>query len=160
MWMNGSRSRRSTPAKARRTGKPSPSKPEGAVVTVRVRRRTVPGAGRGTRARVVVSSTVTAGMPASLVEVSTSGDCSAAGPRCLPAMATRSPIWSQRSRYGDQIADVGGRRSAERCADGVLVPWAQVAHGRCADAEGARDVVVAELAQVRDLQLEGPEDVG
>src|SRR3954454_402843 len=49
MWMNGSRSRRSTPAKARRTGKPSPSKPEGAVVTDRVRRRTVRGAGTGTR---------------------------------------------------------------------------------------------------------------
>src|SRR5438270_67615 len=31
--MNGSRSRRSTPAKARRTGKPSPSKPRGEVVT-------------------------------------------------------------------------------------------------------------------------------
>ena len=47
MWMNGSRSRRSTPANARRTGKPSPSKPDGAVVTERTRRRTVPGAGAG-----------------------------------------------------------------------------------------------------------------
>ena len=82
MWMNGSRSRRSTPANARRTGKPSPSKPDGAVVTERTRRRTVPGAGTGTRGRVVVSSTVTAGMPASLVEVSTNGDSSAADPRC------------------------------------------------------------------------------
>src|SRR4051812_1425989 len=68
MWMNGSRSRRSTPAKARRTGKPSPSKPDGAVVTDRVRRRTVPGAGSGTRGRVVVSSTVTAGI-AGLLEL-------------------------------------------------------------------------------------------
>src|SRR4051812_31759875 len=87
MWMNGSRSRRSTPAKARRTGKPSPSKPDGAVVTERTRRRTVPGAGTGTRGRVVVSSTVTAGMPASSVENSTSGDTSAARPRCLPSTA-------------------------------------------------------------------------
>src|SRR4051812_3502276 len=84
MWMNGSRSRRSTPANARRTGKPSPSTPDGAVVTERTRRRTVPGAGRGTRGRTVVSSTVTAGMPASRVESSTSTDCSAAGPGCVP----------------------------------------------------------------------------
>src|SRR3954471_4256252 len=62
MWMNGSRSRRSTPAKARRTGKPSPSNPDGAVVTDRTRRRTVPGAGAGTRGRAVVSSTVMAGI--------------------------------------------------------------------------------------------------
>ena len=33
MWMKGSRSRLDTPAKARRTGNPSPSKPLGAVVT-------------------------------------------------------------------------------------------------------------------------------
>src|SRR5215217_8093976 len=84
MWMNGSRSRRSTPAKARRTGKPSPSKPDGAVVTERTRRRTVPGAGTGTRARVVVSSTVIAGMVGSLVEHSTNGDHSAVAGRCLP----------------------------------------------------------------------------
>src|SRR3954470_24117499 len=69
MWMNGSRSRRSTPANARRTGNPSPSKPDGAVVTERTRRRTVPGAGSGTRGRVVVSSTVTAGI-ADLLELS------------------------------------------------------------------------------------------
>src|SRR3954454_25206794 len=68
MWMNGSRSRRSTPAKARRTGKPSPSKPDGAVVTDRTLRRTVPGTGSGTRGRVVVSSTVTPGI-AGLLEL-------------------------------------------------------------------------------------------
>src|SRR5262245_6023782 len=33
MCTNGSRVARSTPAKARRTGKPSPSRPEGAVVS-------------------------------------------------------------------------------------------------------------------------------
>src|SRR5918996_101996 len=45
-WMNGSRSPRSTPAKARRTGKPSPSKPRGAVVTWRTGRgRAVAGSG-------------------------------------------------------------------------------------------------------------------
>src|SRR3954463_6216082 len=68
MWVNGSRWGRSKPAKAGRTGKPSPSKPDGAVVTERVRRRTVPGVGSGTRGRVVVSSTVTAGI-AGLLEL-------------------------------------------------------------------------------------------
>src|ERR1700709_711278 len=84
MWTSGSRSRRSTPANARRTGKPSPSKPDGAVVTDRTRRRTVRGAGSGTRGRAVGSSTVTAGMPASLVEGSTNTDPSRAAPRSVP----------------------------------------------------------------------------
>src|SRR4051812_12327298 len=93
MWMNGSRSRRSTPAKARRTGKPSPSKPEGAVVTDRVRRRTVRGAGTGTRGRVVVSSTVTAGMPASSVENSTTGAHRSAGePLLVPMPCGVAPL--------------------------------------------------------------------
>jgi hypothetical protein len=47
MWTKGSRARRSTPAKARRTGKPSPSKPEGAVVTESTGRR-MPAARRST----------------------------------------------------------------------------------------------------------------
>ncbi len=61
MWMNGSRSRRSTPAKARRTGKPSPSKPCGAVVTDRTGRSTEPAAGAAIRGRLR-GSAVTAGM--------------------------------------------------------------------------------------------------
>ena len=62
MWMKGSRSARSTPAKARRTGNPSPSKPEGAVVMERTGRATATVAsGRGMRGRVRVSA-VMAGM--------------------------------------------------------------------------------------------------
>jgi hypothetical protein len=54
---------RSTPAKARRTGSPSPSKPRGAVVIpVTGRGRAIAGSGTGTRGRTVMSSTVTAGM--------------------------------------------------------------------------------------------------
>lgn len=71
MWMNGSRSRRSAPANARRTGKPSPSNPDGAVVMERTRRCTAVGASAGTRGRTVRSATVTAGMFDSLVHDST-----------------------------------------------------------------------------------------
>ncbi len=63
-WMNGSRSRRSTPANARRTGNPSPSNPLGAVVTDRTG-RAVPWAGATILGRTVGSSTVMAGMSAS-----------------------------------------------------------------------------------------------
>src|SRR4029453_18575071 len=62
MWTNGSRSDRSTPANARRTGNPSPSRPLGAGLTPRTRRNRAPGATGGTRSRVVGSSTVIAGM--------------------------------------------------------------------------------------------------
>src|SRR5258708_1034652 len=71
MWMKGSRLRRSTPAKARRTGKPSPSKPDGAGVTETVwRSGSAVGAGPGvlgtarwgvnklTLPKVVASSTI------------------------------------------------------------------------------------------------------
>src|SRR6476660_2337461 len=61
--MNGSRSARSTPAKARRTGNPSPSNPRGALVMLRTGRgRATAGSGSGTRGRMVMSSTTTAGM--------------------------------------------------------------------------------------------------
>src|SRR4051794_32781063 len=61
--MKGSRSARSAPAKARRTGKPSPSSPRGAVVTERTCRwRLVAGSGTAMRGRAVMSSTVTAGI--------------------------------------------------------------------------------------------------
>jgi hypothetical protein len=52
---------RSTPAKARRTGKPSPSRPEGAVVTETTGRSVASGPGSGTRGRAIVSA-VTAGI--------------------------------------------------------------------------------------------------
>ena len=113
MWMNGSRSRRSTPAKARRTGNPSPSKPDGAVVTERVRRRTVPGAGTGTRARVVVSSTVTAGMPASSVECSTSADRNPRRPVVFPLLASSTLADRRRG---------GGRRVQESRPDSGVRP--------------------------------------
>ena len=69
MWMNGSRSDRSTPAKARRTGNPSPSKPRGAVVTERTARVRTLVSGSLTLGSNKMLSTVTAGMeiiPASL----------------------------------------------------------------------------------------------
>src|SRR3954453_13832499 len=88
MCRNGSRSRRPPPAKARRTGKPSPSKPDGAVVTERLRRRTVRGAGTGTRARGVVSSTVTAGMTASSrLRAQLRAHCKPVRPGSLPRSA-------------------------------------------------------------------------
>ena len=63
--MNGSSSSSSTPANARRTGKPSPSKPDGAVVSrVTGRWRATIGSGLGMRGRTVMSSTVMAGMVA------------------------------------------------------------------------------------------------
>src|SRR5881394_4096104 len=63
MWMYGSSRARSTPAKARRTGKPSPSNPDGAVVTDATGRSAAAvGSGSGTRGRTRMSSTVTAGM--------------------------------------------------------------------------------------------------
>src|SRR5256885_1819846 len=57
MWTNGSRAARSTPANARRTGKPSPSMPLGAGVSEATGRSTAPGKaearrGRGTGAAV------------------------------------------------------------------------------------------------------------
>src|SRR4051794_709867 len=61
MWMKGSSRLMSTPAKARRTGKPSPSKPCGALVTERTGRWRSVAASR-TRSRVVTSSTVMAGI--------------------------------------------------------------------------------------------------
>src|SRR5262245_10182204 len=62
MCTNGSRSARSTPAKARRTGKPSPSRPPGAALTPRTRRNRASAGTADTRSSVVGSSTVIAGM--------------------------------------------------------------------------------------------------
>src|SRR3984885_2267056 len=61
MCTNGSRSLRLTPANARRTGNPSPSKPEGAVVT-RATGRSPSTGGTVTRGRTSRLGTVTAGM--------------------------------------------------------------------------------------------------
>src|SRR4051794_11558532 len=62
MCTKGSRAPGATPAKARFTGKPSPSNPVGAVVTDRVRRGRASGPGELTAGSRRVSSTVTAGM--------------------------------------------------------------------------------------------------
>src|SRR6476620_1065978 len=63
MWTNGSRSARSTWEKARRTGKPSPSRPLRAIVRLLTgRSRATVGSGSGMRCRTVTSSTVIAGM--------------------------------------------------------------------------------------------------
>src|SRR6266511_3335209 len=53
MWTNRSRVARSTPAKARRTGKPSPSRPLGAVVTEITRRSAASSPARATRGRAI-----------------------------------------------------------------------------------------------------------
>jgi len=65
-WMTGSSWPRSTPWNARRTGKPSPSNPRGALVTLTTARsRARAGPGVRIRGRTEMSSTVTAGMDAS-----------------------------------------------------------------------------------------------
>src|SRR6476659_4803408 len=61
MWTKGSSRSSGTPENARRTGKPSPSKPEGAVVTVSTGRNWASGA-MTTRGRDRTSVTVTAGI--------------------------------------------------------------------------------------------------
>lgn len=62
MWMNGSKAVCGTPANPRRTGNPSPSNADGAVVTDRTGRCVpVAGLGTGTRGKVRVSA-VMAGM--------------------------------------------------------------------------------------------------
>src|ERR671912_2122819 len=63
MCTNGSRVGRSTPAKARRTGNPSPSNPEGAVVTETMGRWAAVGSTVGIRGRATVLALM-AGMPA------------------------------------------------------------------------------------------------
>src|SRR5436853_617805 len=69
MSTNGSRSRGSAAANARRTGKPSPSTPCGAVVTPSTGRSCAAnGSGSGIWGSVVMSSTVTAGMSRLQVE--------------------------------------------------------------------------------------------
>src|SRR5579884_1179884 len=60
--MNGSRSAWGTPAKARRTGNPSPSKPRGAVVTERTGRRRSCGCSCASLGKARRLSTVTAGI--------------------------------------------------------------------------------------------------
>src|SRR5487761_2638520 len=62
MWMKGSRSATSTPAKARRTGKPSPSSPRGAVVIDFTRRGRSVVSGATTRGSSSGFSTEMAGM--------------------------------------------------------------------------------------------------
>src|SRR3984957_9846105 len=62
MWMNGSSRARSTPANARRTGNPSPSNPDGAVVTEVTARSAWVTSGSGTRGRTRMFSTVIAGI--------------------------------------------------------------------------------------------------
>src|SRR5919202_1646923 len=75
--MNGSSSLSGTPANARRTGKPSPSNPLGAVVSRRTGRKLVAaGSSRGRRGRTRTASTVMAGMAVLL-----SGGCRCRGPQ-------------------------------------------------------------------------------
>src|ERR1700736_5870645 len=69
MCTNGSSRRGSAPANARRTGKPSPSRPCGAVVMLTTGRGCVAvGSGNGICGSLVMSSTVTAGMRCASLE--------------------------------------------------------------------------------------------
>src|SRR5580704_17900793 len=91
MWMNGSSSASGTPAKARRTGKPSPSKPAGASVTVFTGRIDERSAGGVMRGSTRLSGTVTAGMAIS-----------------LPLDAGTHALWAM---SGEQLWNPPGRRS-------------------------------------------------
>src|SRR5450631_1157659 len=110
MWMNGSRARRSTPANARRTGNPSPSRPDGAVVTESTgRSRSMAGSVNGTRGNANGFSTVTAGISYSFVR------------RCstlVPNMVARTMI--------PRLSDSQERREVPR--RGVAVTQDRVMH--------------------------------
>src|ERR687894_1501177 len=69
MWTKGSSRCCATPANARRTGKPSPSNPVGALVTDRTgRSREASSVGEATTGSVRGSATVMAGISAYLLE--------------------------------------------------------------------------------------------
>src|SRR5665811_2275482 len=85
MWMNGSSSFRSTPAKARLTGNPLPSKADGALVIDTTGRWMTFSGSAGTDGRTVRSGTVTAGTAYSL------GRFAFNYPRERPAWSTHSP---------------------------------------------------------------------
>src|SRR5882762_244501 len=74
--MNGSKARMLTPANARRTGKPSPSKALGAVVTDTTGRSSAVGRTSGTRGSVSGLATVTAGMTTPVVGPGSTPDAS------------------------------------------------------------------------------------
>src|SRR6266536_2947271 len=115
MWMNGSSRARSTPAKARRTGKPSPSNPDGAVVTdVTGRSAAAVGSGSVTRGRTRMSSTVTAGM-------TTPQSCALAG------QAFRRGGKTHPSRVSPAPTIVDRATFPETCPG---TPWAGFASGR------------------------------
>ena len=111
------------PAKARFTGKPSPSKEDGALVTETTGRCAAPAAGAATRGSTVRSLTVMAGMRfSSIISNSTIGGT----PRpvkAFPGSAGRSgavrshpgPLRSRPlQRRGDVIRSRFGRRAADR----------------------------------------------
>src|SRR5512144_1081442 len=113
MWMNGSRSARSTPAKARRTGKPSPSKPLGAVVTDFTGRSTASAAVTVILGRVRVSA-VTAGIWV-LSIIACVCKCSQRnfGRDC----SRRSPRVERTGLVGHAAGDEGADREVEHPAD-------------------------------------------
>src|SRR5215210_9270763 len=120
MWMNGSRSLRSTPANALRTGNPSPSTPLGALVTDRIG-RWVAAPTSGMRGSAVTSSTVTAGI-GFLLGVSRP---ITAGPR--RAFRRRSAVIRPAARRDPALPQTEERRAARELRRQRAPPF--VVHG-------------------------------
>src|SRR4029450_8417454 len=148
MWTNGSRVARSTPAKARRTGKPSPSKPEGAVVTVTTGRSAAVGSTVGIRGRATVSA-----LMAGMTTPCAGGLSRPSVPRIL-ARATFLRALRHPCGGSDE-----GAEAADGTADdqGVHLPGALVGVDRLGVGHEAAHVVLEQDAVAAE-QLPGPAD--
>src|SRR5690606_7724576 len=149
MWTNGSRSARDTPAKARRTGKPSPSSPLGAVVTCRTGRcSTVAGSGAGMRGRVRVSAVIAGmGSPFRLVELSTTFRGTSTPPVVFRRTHAAGPgRRDRRARRPGPGPPEEGKRSGEKGSIRRSGTGRPLASGRAAraDAVGHRDLTGGE----------------
>src|ERR1700712_5689908 len=126
--MNGSRSESSAPAKARRTGNPSPSNPRGAVWTARTGRCLASGVGGVRGGGAVRSGTVTAGISHS-----------------LPAVTERHP--AARATWSDTVPRHPQRRLCPVRRPDALESTRQVSlDGPFGDAEMAGDLLVRQSA--------------
>src|ERR1700722_9734861 len=125
MCTNGSRSSRCTPAKARRTGKPSPSSPRGAVVTdFTGRSAALVRSGAGMAGSLLRSLTVTAGTTTSQVVVGQRPRTSGPSPDCRLCVLVR---------------DLSGRRPAPSVE--VSLPVRRDLPGRARGGLGQRVMV-------------------
>src|SRR5262249_60733461 len=107
----GCRAARATAWNARRTGKPSPSRPRGAVVTLTTGRGWDSGSGSGIRGRVRVSA-VTAGMVVSGSLGQAVAARNAGSPQCYSAPAARSEVPEAAEGVGVAVRPVGAGRVA------------------------------------------------